>query len=550
MELTFLLNPHMINRLHFIGLWCLLLNWAGGLNAAPLPGAPAVYDIRDYGAQPSRTGNAQASIQRAIEACAVAGGGQVLVPAGVFGTATIYLRSNVELRLASGATLLALSDSTLYRNDKAGLLDAGDSFIPALIVVKNVSNVSLTGPGRVLGEPRFASVLISAPDAYPGWTANAQAAGVDLHALRVRDPKVSLVYISGCRNVILSDIHIENSPNWSCHLQWSQDVTIRSIHITSSLERGVNSDGLDIDGCKRVLISDCIIRTGDDAICLKTTRQGGRSETCEDISVTNCTLSSSSCALKIGTESNSDFRRILFTNCTISESNRGLGIIVRDGATVSDVVISNIVLDCQRRPFFWWGNGEAFHFIVLKRNPDTKVGSIENVRIQGISGRVEGTSTITGFAGVGEEAYTSIRNVTVADINLTMRPESERDKRASDGLTIRNAEGLDLRNIRLSWQAPTPEPKWGHGLALHNVRNFRIAQLDSPPFLPASPAAVLLADTQRGVLNWPAPGPAGLVYCQITGSQTKELRIQSAAANKLPQLTVEPAVQKAVIITP
>ena len=370
-----------------ISVWLLVLLSLDGLaGSAAAQSAPVVFNIRDYGARPDKAGNAQAAIQRAIEACTAAGGGQVLVPAGVFGTATIYLRSNVELHLASGATLFALPDSTLYRNDKAGLLDAGDSFIPALIVAKNVSNVSLTGPGTVLGEPRFTSIVVSPPDTYPGWTANAFATGVDMHAPRVRDPKVSLVYISGCRNVALSDVHIENSPNWSCHLQWSQDLTIRGVHISSSLERGVNSDGLDIDGCKRVLVADCIIRTGDDAICLKTTRQGGRSETCEDISITNCILSSSSCALKIGTETNSDFRRILFTNCTINDTNRGLGIIVRDGATVSDVVFSNIVLACHRRPFFWWGNGEAFHLTVLKRNDGSKVGRIENVRIQGISG--------------------------------------------------------------------------------------------------------------------------------------------------------------------
>ena len=539
----------MINRHLSIWFGGLLMGWAGLASGDPLPGVPAVYNIRDYGAQPGKAGNAQAAIQRAIEACAQGGGGQVLVPAGTFGTATVYLRNNVELHLASGATLFALPDSTLYRNDKAGLLDAGDSFIPALIVAKNISNVSLTGPGTVLGEPRFTTFTVSAPDAYPGWTANALAAGVDMRALRVRDPKVSLVYISGCRNVALSDIHIENSPNWSCHLQWSQDVTIRGVHISSSLERGVNADGLDIDGCKRVLVADCIIRTGDDAICLKTTRQGGRSETCEDISVSNCTLSSSSCALKIGTETNSDFRRILFTNCTISDTNRGLGIIVRDGATVSDVVFSNIVLACHRRPFFWWGNGEAFHLTVLKRNDGSKVGRIENVRIQGISGRVEGTSTITGFAGTGEAAYTSIRDVTLADIHLTMQPESERDKRATDGLTIRNAEGLDLRNIRLSWPAQSSEAQWAHGLALHTVRNFRIAQFDSPPFSPSSMAAVLLADTQRGALAWPVLAPIGPVYCQVTGSQSKELRIQTPDAKKLPQLVVEPSARKAVVRT-
>ena len=534
------------------GIWLSFVLLISGFPATEACGqtqVPTVFNIRDYGARPDKSGNAQAAIQRAIEACAAAGGGQVLVPAGTYGTATVYLRSNVELHLASGATLLALSDSTLYRNDKAGLLDAGDSFIPALIVAKNVTNVGLTGPGRLLGEPRFTTFPVTAPDAYPGWTANALAAGLDMKALRVRNPKVSLVYISGCRNVALRDVHIENSPNWSCHLQWSQDVTIRGVHISSSLERGVNSDGLDIDGCKRVLVSDCIIRTGDDAICLKTTRQGGRSETCEDISVSNCTLSSSSCALKIGTETNADFRRILFTNCTISETNRALGIIVRDGAVVSDVVFSNIVLDCRRRPFFWWGNGEAFHFTVLKRNVGSKVGRIENVRIQGVSGGVEGTSTAAGFTGVGEDAYASIRNITLADIHLALHAESERDKRATDGIAISNAEGIDLRAVALDWDAQAPEPKWAHGLALRTVRNFRIAQFENRSVPQNREAAVLLTDAQHGSLNCSAPTPVGQVYCQVTGSQTRDLRIQAPKLIKPAQLTVEPAARKAVLIT-
>ena len=527
--------------------WLLLLSPAV---ARPLIApAPAVFNILDYGARASPTVSSQAAIQRAIEACARAGGGQVLVPAGTFATASIYLKSNIDLHLASGATLLALPDSTLYRNDKAGLLDAGDSFIPALVVAKDLTNIRLSGPGTIRGVPRFASVLVSAPDAYPGWTANAQRAGVDMHAPRVRDPKLSLVYISGCQNVTLQNIQVINSPNWSCHLQWSQDVTVRGVRISSSLERGANSDGLDIDGCKRVLVSNCIIRTGDDAICLKTTRQGGRSETCEDITVTNCILSSSSCALKIGTETNADFRRILFTNCTLSDSNRGLGIIVRDGAAVEHVVFSNIVLDCRRKPFFWWGNGEAFHFTVLKRKASSRVGHIAHVRISGLSGRVEGTSTITGFAGEGAAAYSSISEVELADIDLTMRPESERDTRASDGLSIQNAEQLGLRNVRLTWDAPTPQPNWRHGLALHTVRDFRIEQFERLGATP-SLAALRLADTQRGWLAWPALAPAGPVYCQVAGAQTKELRIQAAGAKRLPQLAVEPAAHKAVTLLP
>ena len=528
----------------------LLLVLAGPFNAgAQTRSRPASYNILDYGAVSSKSVNSQGAIQRAIEACAQAGGGQVLVPAGTFATATIYLRDNIDLHLASGATLYALPDSALYRNDKDGLLDAGDSFIPGLIVAKNVSNISLTGLGAVVGEPRFYEVEVSAPDAYPGWTTNALQAGVPMKALRVRDPKISLVYISGCRNVTLRDVQIINSPNWSCHLQWSQDVTIRGLRISSSLERGVNSDGLDIDGCKRVLVSDCIIRTGDDAICLKTTRQGGRSETCEDITVTNCVLASTSCALKIGTETNSDFRRILFTNCTISDTNRALGIIVRDGATVSDVVFSNMAVDCRRKPFFWWGNGEAFHFTVLKRNENSKVGRIENVRIHGLMGQVEGTATLTGFPGTGPEATTSIRHIELADIHLTMRPESEKDKRTDDGIAIRNAEQISLRNVALRWDQQDSEPKWRHGLALHTVRDFRIEQFTNTPFTQNQSTAVLLNDTQRGWLAWPALPPSAAVYCQVAGARTQEVRIQMSEKRNQAGLVVDRGAKKGVVLT-
>src|SRR5690606_6080712 len=101
---------------------------------------------------------------------------------------------------------------------------------------------------------------------------------------------------------LLDGISIVDSPNWSCHIQWSQNIRINGIKITSGLKEGVNSDGLDIDGCKNVIVSNSIIQTGDDAICLKTTKQGARSESCEDILIDNCILSSTSCALKIGTE--------------------------------------------------------------------------------------------------------------------------------------------------------------------------------------------------------------------------------------------------------
>lgn len=118
-------------------------------------------------------------------------------------------------------------------------------------------------------------------------------------------------------------------------LGWIENVRAveRGIYITSNRHNGVNSDGLDIDGCSHVMVSDCRIDTGDDALCLKTTRTNGQAQPCRYITVTNCILTSSSAALKIGTESHADFEHITVTNCVVDGANRGLNIIVRDGGS-------------------------------------------------------------------------------------------------------------------------------------------------------------------------------------------------------------------------
>ncbi len=424
-----------------------------------------VYNIVDFGAKEGEAFNSQQAIQKAIDKCAEAGGGTVLVPSGSFYTSTVYLKSNIDFKLNNGANLIAIADKSLYKNEKLGLEDAGDSFIPALVVAHKIEDFSITGQGTIRGQPSFFYTKVDYKDEYPGWNENAMKSGVSMQRPWVNDPKISLVYISDCKNILLEGISIVDSPNWSCHIQWSQNVRVDGIKITSSLKNGVNSDGLDIDGCKNVIISNCIIQTGDDAICLKTTKQGTRSESCEDILIDNCILSSTSCALKIGTESQSDFRRISFTNCTISESNRGIGIIVRDGGTVSDVNFSNIMMDLKRKPIFWWGNGEAFHFNVFKRNPDSRLGKIENVTLNNIRGTVEGTSSILGLG----EGNNTISNISIQNINLTQNPESEKDKRAKHMIEVVNASGISIKDVKLNWGVKGTEPLWSNAFYAKNV---------------------------------------------------------------------------------
>ena len=433
----------------------------------------AVYNVLDFGAKQDENVNSQKAIQESINQCAKAGGGIVLIPPGTFYTSTVYLKSNIDFKLCNGATLVAIADKSLYKNEKLGLKDAGDNFIPALIVAHKIENFSITGQGTIKGQPSFYYTTVDYKDAYPGWNENAMKSGVSMERPWVNDPKISLVYISDCKNIVLENISIVDSPNWSCHVQWSHNVRINGIKITSSLKKGVNSDGLDIDGCKDVIVSNSIIKTGDDAICLKTTKQGTRTESCENILIDNCILSSTSCALKLGTESQSDFKRISFTNCTISESNRGIGIIIRDGGTVSDINISNIIMDCKRQPFFWWGNGEAFHLNVFKRNPDSRLGKIENVTLQNIRGTVEGTSSIKGFAGNIDDNK-SITNIKILNVDLNLNKESEKDKRATHAIEIVNASEITVKDVKVKWDASGGEVLWRNGLYVKNIDGLTV----------------------------------------------------------------------------
>ena len=117
----------------------------------------------------------------------------------------------------------------------------------------------------------------------------------------------------------IKDVEVIESSFWAVHLQWCDRVYVDGIHIQSSSVDGVNSDGLDIDGCSNVMISNCVINTGDDALCLKTTRQNNETRPCRWITVNNCILTSSSAALKIGTESHADFENIAVSNCIIND---------------------------------------------------------------------------------------------------------------------------------------------------------------------------------------------------------------------------------------
>ncbi len=485
-------------------------------------------NVRDMGASGHKSDDVTAMLQAAIDRCHRAGGGQVMIPAGEYTATTIELKSNVTLYLADGATLYASNDSSAYQKQVRNI---GQVKLPALIYAKGAQNIAIRGSGIIKGQPEFYAIPLEPYDFIQEEYAIARAAGLTpMHWLR-KEPLVVLMYLTECEGVTIEDVSLIDSPYWALHLHWCQRVNVRGVYVQSDLERAANSDGIDIDGCRDVTISNCIIKTADDAICLKSTASAGQFRHCENVIVSNCILTSSSCALKLGTESHGDFRHIIFEHCVIRDTNRGLGIFIRDGGTASHIIFSDISMECNRRPTQWWGSGDAFRFVVLKRHPDSRVGSIQNLMVKHIIAETQGTSRIECLPG-----YHQISDVTLNDVQIMMVRESQPDKRCRRGLEIINVEQVRLQNVSINWDQIDPEPQWEETLVLQDVQTIWVDHFAANAGNRRSGSTILvLNNVTNGVFQNCIARPPAPLFVSISGMKTGELTFKDNFLNHAQQ---------------
>jgi hypothetical protein len=164
-----------------------------------------------------------------------------------------------------------------------------------------------------------------------------------------------------------------------------------------------NCDGIDPDHCRNVRISNCHIEAADDCIVLKNTEPFAQYGPTENVTVTNCTMISTSAAIKIGTESVDDFRNLVFTNCVIRGSNRGLSIQLRDQGNVENVIFSDMTIETRHFHEGWWGAGEPIYVTAVPRSRASssgpgsdRVGIIRNILFSNILCRSENGIFIMG----------------------------------------------------------------------------------------------------------------------------------------------------------
>ncbi len=455
------------------------------------------YNIREFGAIADGKTLTTGAIQKTIDQCFSDGGGTVIVPAGSFLAGTIELKDNVSLFLSNGAKLIATKEEGQFKL-KGKIKDTGSDGTPVFIYAEKAKNISIKGQGEIIGQPEYYTEPLNSYDFIAEDFDIAVKAGLKPTSYRWKKPNVSLVFLTKCENVQIENVSLLNSPFWTLHAHWCTRVKISGIYIYSDLEKGVNADGIDIDGCRDVTISDCTVTTADDAICLKTTINEEGYRACENVTVTNCILTSSSCALKLGTESHGDFNHILFSNCVIRNSNRGLGIFIRDGGKVNNVLFSDITIECNRKPAGWWGSGDAMRFVVMKRNSNSKIGEINNLVVRNVIAHVQGTSLIAGLDGT----ESTMNNIRLEDVQLFMNPESAVDKRATAALQIANINGVSISNSSVRWDLQKIEPKWTCALSVANTNDFDLNHFDGTlPGNGNSKSAVELLNVKKRKLS-------------------------------------------------
>lgn len=421
------------------------------------PCSAADFNVTGYGAKGNGVTDDAKAIQRAIDACSASGGGSVIIPSGkTFMAGPLHLKSNVDLHLQPNSVLLANPDEAVY-TESAFRGNRGEGMM--WISGKDIHNVSITGQGRIDGNG-VAFMGRELDDSY------------ELKPVTDFDPRPHVLTLVNVSNVKINGITIANSAYWTVHLVGCYDVAISDISLLNNLKIR-NGDGIDIDHSRKVRISNCFIESGDDCICLKNRREFEEYGPCEDVVVTNCIMTSRSCAVKIGSENMDAIRRVLFDNCIITKSNRGIGIQNRDEGTVSDITFSNMTVDCRLFSDVWWGKSEPIYVTSYPRargNHKDAGWRFPKGATQGACGEVSNirfidiysTSENGIFLGCDEPG--KIHNVTLDNVELTLLKPAQYEggvfdrrpcegegfiKAPSSGIYTENIENLNINRLNI-----------------------------------------------------------------------------------------------------
>jgi polygalacturonase len=407
-------------------------------------GAPAVYDVRQFGAAGDGKTKETAAIAKAIDACAKAGGGTVQFPAGKYLTGAITLRSNVTLRIDTGATILGSQDPRDYPLRDSPWGD-GRKEISSLIYGADLENVAITGGGIIDGQGEiwwkrqwFAKEKKGHPPA--------KTPADFEEAKKVANGRPHLIKILRSKYVTIDGLRLTNSPSWTVNPVFCEFVTVHGVSIFNPVP-SPNTDGINPESCRNVHISDCTIDVGDDCITLKSgTDEIGRKmgRPTENVTITNCTMLKGHGGVVIGSEMSGGVRNVSISNCVFQGTDKGLRIKSQRGrgGVVEGIAMSNVVM--QDVP-------EAFTITMFYAGADTPEETypvnegtprFRDILINNVTAR--GSKTAGQITGLREM---DIASITFSNVRI----------QAQKGFTCHHAKDVWLNNVLIE---PAQGPAW------------------------------------------------------------------------------------------
>ena len=419
------------------------------------------YNIVDYGAKSDTTVLSTSALQQAIDDCSTAGGGRVVVPAGMYKIGTVVLKSDVHLFLEQGATLYGstnLKDYLPMKSDYVSLRTHTTTI--QLIYADKVRNVRIDGSGTIDGRGRAFQKL--------SWNDE----GITRpHLLRFIQSE----------DIVVKDITLKNSGCWMQHYLVCDRLLIDGIKVFN--RNNYNNDALDLDGCHEVIVTKMIADSDDDGITLKSTSP----RLCENIRIADCIVSSHCNAVKLGTETNGGFRNINISGIVVKPSydqqekffgqwigSSAISLEIVDGGVLENVNVSDITVEGTESPIFIRLGNRGRGYLSSGANMETivpidHVGQINGIHLDNIQVRNAGSMgcSITGLPGhLVENVWLS--NITIhhkggissdemAKIEESVRDEKEKEypeatmwgNLPAKGFFVRHARNIKFSNIQV-----------------------------------------------------------------------------------------------------
>jgi hypothetical protein len=477
------------------------------------------FDVRQFGAIGNGRTKDTAAIQKAIDAAFAAGGGTVMFPPGTYLSGSVQLKSRVTLHLEKGATLLG----SPTRADYFKL-----NFF-ALVWADSAEDIGISGEGAIDGQGKQLAVGYELPVTQGKWP-----------DAREKERPV-IINFRNCRRVAVRDVTLRESACWVQLYRDCDDVTIENITVRTMA--AITNDGLDLDGCKNVVVRGCDIDSEDDGICLKSTRRA-----CEDIHVENCRVRSSCNALKFGTASFIGFKNITVRNLKIYDTYlSAIALELVDGGVMENIRISDVKITDTSNPIF---------IRLGHRNSDGPVGTVRNIFISNVTAEIPNrlqsamnkfptawrhrcqtlvTASITGqpgqpvrdvmlknisilYGGIGRKAQTNHLHWNKLDAvpeRADSYPESTMfGVLPAWGFYLRHTEGIRMENVTLRTQAADYRP----ALVCDDAKNLRLDGLQVKSA--GTEPVIVLRDVKGAILTNTVAPPKATRFLQNLGNTT------------------------------